>query len=160
MIGPTTRLWWEVQGHCNTCETASSGKKKILGFYALPEYIQNHKSFFNSNISLFFIQYLSVSCSFSLSISPFDARFESLPCFLNAPISFLPHGCGLKERGPVSHRRPTVVGSGTWENNGCLAHVFKAWDSWGFFSSFLEMATTLFTCFISFSSSCRHILGS
>lgn len=67
------------------------------------------------------------------------------------PFSFLPHGCGFKERGPVSHRRPTVVGSGTWENNGCLAHVFKARDSWGFFGSFLGMATTLFTCFIFFS---------
>lgn len=55
------------------------GKKKILGFCTLPEYIQNHRSFFNSKISLLFIQYLSVSCSFSLSISPFDARFESPP---------------------------------------------------------------------------------
>lgn len=66
------------------------------------------------------------------------------------PFSFLPHGCGFKEQGPVSHRRPTVVGSGAWENNGCLAHVFKARDSRGFFGSFLEMATTLFTCFIFF----------
>lgn len=133
-----------------------------LGFCSLPEYICNHRSFFYNNISLFFIQYLSVSLAPFRSPSLCLTQSLNLtPCFLNAPFSFLPHGRGFKEQGPVSPRRPTVVGSGTWENNSCLAHVLKAQDSWGLFSSFSEMATALFTCFISSSSSsCRHILGS
>lgn len=58
-----------------------------LGFCSLPEYICNHRSFFNSNISLFFIQYLSVSLApFHCPSLCLTQSLNLTPCFLNAPI--------------------------------------------------------------------------
>lgn len=149
MTGPTTMV---------------GGARKFglanLGFCSLPEYICNHRSFFYNNISLFFIQYLSVSLApFHSPSLCLDAKFESHPLLFKCTI-FISATRSWFQRAGTRTRRPTVVGSGTWENNSCLAHVLKAQDSWGLFSSFSEMATALFTCFISSSSSCRHILGS